>query len=78
MFFLLVHPVFSAIFETTMPLVMSAGTLMREYKTKRLYRVSSYYGALTFGELPVQMAFPLIYISIIFWMVGYGGIEMFS
>jgi ABC-type multidrug transport system ATPase subunit len=77
MFFLLVHPVFSAIFETTMPLVMSAGTLMREYKTKRLYRVSSYYGALTFGELPVQMAFPLIYISIIFWMVGYGGIEMF-
>jgi hypothetical protein len=60
-----------------MPLVMDAGTLMREYKTKKLYRVSSYYFARTFGELPVQMAFPVIYISIIYWMVGYGGIEKF-
>merc|ERR1712176_910750 len=70
-FFLFVHPVFSSIFETSMPLVMDAGTLLREYKNKRLYRVSSYYFARTTGELPVQMSFPLIYAVIIYWMVGF-------
>eukprot|EP00746_Dinoflagellata_sp_MGD_P008039 gnl/MRDRNA2_/MRDRNA2_116026_c0_seq1.p1 gnl/MRDRNA2_/MRDRNA2_116026_c0~~gnl/MRDRNA2_/MRDRNA2_116026_c0_seq1.p1 ORF type:complete len:635 (+),score=109.39 gnl/MRDRNA2_/MRDRNA2_116026_c0_seq1:87-1991(+) len=68
-FFLFVHPVFSAIFETTMPLVMDAGTLLREYKNKRLYRVTTYYLARTTGELPVQMSFPFIYSIIIYWMV---------
>jgi ABC-type multidrug transport system ATPase subunit len=68
-FFLFVHPVFSAIFETSMPLVMDAGTLLREYKNKRLYRVSIYYLARTTGELPVQMSFPFIYGTIIYWMV---------
>lgn len=76
-FFLFVHPVFSAIFEVTMPLVMDAPTLVREYKNKHLYRVSSYYLARTTGELPVQATFPLIYVSIIYWMVGFGGVGQF-
>ena len=70
-FFLFVHPVFSAIFETTMPLVMDAPTLVREYKNKRLYRVSSYYLARTTGELPLQLFFPFLYVAIIYPMVGY-------
>jgi len=70
-FFLFVHPVFSAIFETAMPLVLDAPTLLREYKTKRLYRVSTYYAARTTGELPFQLSFPIIYCTIIYWMVGF-------
>jgi hypothetical protein len=76
-FFLFVHPVFSAIFEVTMPLVMDAPTLVREYKNKHLYRVTSYYLARTTGELPIQATFPLIYVSILYWAVGFGGLGEF-
>jgi len=43
--------------------------LLREFKNKRLYRVSSYYVARTTGELPFQMSFPMIYVTIVYWMV---------
>lgn len=78
-FFLFVHPVFSAIFETSMPLVLDAATLIREYKSKRLYRVSSYYIARTTGEIPIQLSFPFIYCAIIYWMVywRYGDFAQF-
>eukprot|EP00927_Polykrikos_kofoidii_P004580 TRINITY_DN11805_c0_g1_i7.p1 TRINITY_DN11805_c0_g1~~TRINITY_DN11805_c0_g1_i7.p1 ORF type:complete len:622 (-),score=95.68 TRINITY_DN11805_c0_g1_i7:211-2076(-) len=78
-FFLFVHPVFSAIFETSMPLVLDAATLIREYKSKRLYRVSSYYIARTTGEIPIQFSFPFLYCAIIYWMVywRYGDFAQF-
>ncbi|CAD7927605.1 unnamed protein product [Amoebophrya sp. A120] len=61
MFFILTHPLFSATFEAMLPLVMSGMVLQREFQTKRLYRLSSFFAARTTGELPIIMIFPLIY-----------------
>ncbi|CAD7929567.1 unnamed protein product [Amoebophrya sp. A25] len=60
-FFLLTHPLFSATFEAMLPLVSSAAVLHREFQTKRLYRLSSFFLARTTGELPVVLVFPLIH-----------------
>jgi len=51
--------------------VFSAKTVQREYQSKRLYSLSSFFWARTTGELPVQILFPVSYALFSFFMIGF-------
>ncbi len=65
------HPVFNEAFGAMLPIVLAAKTLIREYQTKRLYRMSSFFWARTTGELPITSMFPAIFTFGAFFFVGF-------
>eukprot|EP00397_Hematodinium_sp_SG-2012_P023072 GEMP01023950.1.p1 GENE.GEMP01023950.1~~GEMP01023950.1.p1 ORF type:complete len:661 (+),score=141.06 GEMP01023950.1:215-2197(+) len=69
--FFMLHPIFSGVFESVMIMVMAHPMLVREFRVKHLVRLPTFYLARTFGELLIQMLFPLLYVCIGFWMINF-------
>ncbi|KAL1567128.1 ABC transporter G family member 9-like isoform X2 [Salvia divinorum] len=59
------YPLFQAIF--TIP---NERTMLTKERTSGMYRLSSYFMALTVGDLPMELVLPTIFYAIVYWMAG--------
>ncbi|KAK4439212.1 ABC transporter G family member 9 [Sesamum alatum] len=58
-------PMFEAIFTFPRERMM-----LEKERSSGMYRLSSFFMALTLGDLPIQLVLPSIYYTLIYWMVG--------
>jgi ABC-type multidrug transport system ATPase subunit len=68
---LVTFPLFSETFNAAIPLVESIPSIQREYTTKRLYRLSSFFWARTTGEIPIGLVNPVIFGVTSFFLFGF-------
>lgn len=59
------YPVFEAIFTFPQERMM-----LEKERSSGMYRLSSFFMALTLGDLPMQLVLPTIYHTITYWMAG--------
>ncbi|XP_044505225.1 ABC transporter G family member 14-like [Mangifera indica] len=59
------YPLYNAVF--TFP---QERTMLIKERTSGMYRLSSYFLARTFGDLPLELALPTAFVFIIYWMGG--------
>ncbi|XVF13765.1 hypothetical protein REPUB_Repub08aG0235600 [Reevesia pubescens] len=59
------YPLYNAVF--TFPLER---TMLIKERSSGMYRLSSYFLARTFGDLPLELALPTAFVFIIYWMGG--------
>ncbi|KAL4347521.1 hypothetical protein GQ457_17G019470 [Hibiscus cannabinus] len=59
------YPLYNAVF--TFP---QERTMLIKERSSGMYRLSSYFLARTFGDLPLELALPIAFVFIIYWMGG--------
>ncbi|KJE96047.1 hypothetical protein CAOG_06421 [Capsaspora owczarzaki ATCC 30864] len=69
LFFVLINQAFGGMLGVVMMFQSEKSVFLRE-RSSGAYRVSAYFLAKSLAELPVQMAIPVIYATIIYWLMG--------
>jgi ABC-type multidrug transport system ATPase subunit len=70
LFFVILNQSFTTLFPVLNVFPPEIAVFKRE-RAARAYRVSTYYLAKNFAELPLQFAYPIIFGSIVYWMIGF-------
>lgn len=60
------YPLFQAIFTFPQERVM-----LEKERSSGMYRLSSYFMALTLGDLPMELVLPTVFVIITYWMAGF-------
>ncbi|CAA2968961.1 ABC transporter G family member 9 [Olea europaea subsp. europaea] len=59
------YPLFQAIFTFPQERMM-----LQKERSSGMYRLSSYFMALTLGDLPMELVLPTVFVTITYWMAG--------
>ena len=70
LFFVILNQSFTTLFPVLNVFPPEIAVFKRE-RAARAYRVSTYYLAKNVAELPLQFAYPIIFSSIVYWMIGF-------
>jgi ABC-type multidrug transport system ATPase subunit len=69
-FFIILNQTFSTLFPV-LNVFPSEITVFKRERASRMYRVSTYYLSRNIADLPVQFILPIIFSSIVYWMIGF-------